>query len=317
MKATLLHATLLLVLSSSTAFSNSVNQSRCEQCALRDKKIAELQNENDRLKGSKESAKLSTPAEKSSAPTYTVRSGDSLERIARRSGCSLTALGKINGLKASSIIHPGQTLKLPGAGTVAPASSAPIPAATNPAATASSYTVKDGDTYTSISKKTGVSVSSLIAANPKAKATSLRTGQIVQLRKASAPAQEAVVHSEPARPVRSSSPPTPAIRTISNPTPLSVPKSPAPEKSEAAKPKEEVRPAPASAPKTAPALASTPTGNAKTTVRSVIVEDETSYSEFATSHGTTPDSLNELNGLSLSNGTVLAKGSELYIPAQP
>jgi len=317
MKATLLHATLLLVLGSSTAFANSANQSRCEQCAVRDKKIAELRSENDRLKGSKESSKVTALAEKFSASTYTVRPNDSLEQIARRGGFSLAALGKINGLNASSIIHPGQTLKLPTAATVASAPNAPITSAPSPAATASTYTVKDGDTYTAISKKAGVSVSDLIAANPKAKATSLRTGQIIELRKPSAPTHETMVRSEPTRPVRSSSPPTPAIRTISNPTPLSVPKTTTPEKSETAKPKEEASPAPAPALKTAPALASTPTGNAKTTVRSVIVGDETSYSEFATGHGTTPDRLNELNGLSLSNGTVLAKGSELYIPAQP
>jgi hypothetical protein len=62
---------------------------------------------------------------------------------------------------------------------------------------------------------------------------------------------------------------------------------------------------------------SPPTGDAKTTVRSVIIQDETTYGEFALSHGTSSTHLNELNGLSLSNGTVLAKGSELYIPAQP
>jgi hypothetical protein len=41
------------------------------------------------------------------------------------------------------------------------------------------------------------------------------------------------------------------------------------------------------------------------------------YGDFAAKHGTDADRLNALNGLDLTNATVLAKGSELYVPAQP
>jgi hypothetical protein len=41
------------------------------------------------------------------------------------------------------------------------------------------------------------------------------------------------------------------------------------------------------------------------------------YGEFAAKHGTSIGRLNDLNGLDLANATVLAKGSELYVPAQP
>ena len=332
MKATALYATLCLVLGSPVAFSNTNDQTRCPQCVQKDKKISELQTENVRLKGLKETPKLAAEAaanEKVTTSSYTVRSGDTLERIARRTGCSTLALGKANGLKSSTIIHPGQTLKVPsGATTTVSAPSLP-----KSATTFSTYTVRDGDTYTSISRKTGVSISSLAAANPKVKATSLRTGQVIQIRKASAPAPEAIVKSEPANPVRTISAPAPAARTISNPAPLVIPTTPAIEKSESPKPKAEAPPAPEpkpapvsqpeaiKAPTPAPAPASAPSsppmGNAKTTVRSVIIQDEMSFADFALSHGTSPASLNDLNGLSLSNGTVLAKGSELYIPAQP
>lgn len=329
MKATVLYATFLLVLGSSAAFSKSEAQVRCDQCAQRDKKIVALESENARLKGAKELTKLpadvKTADEKPTTSTYTVRAGDTLERIARRTGCSPLALGKANGLKASTLIHPGQTLKVPTGGAVSTPSAAPVPSTT-----ASTYTVKGGDTYHSISKKIGVSVRSLSAANPKVKPTSLRTGQVLQVRKVAAPAPAQVVKSEPATPVHTISNPTPAVRTISNPTPTSASKPAAPEKVEAPKPKAEAPPAPsaeaapkvdkapAPAPSPAPAPAvNPPTGDAKTTVRSVIIQDETTYGEFALSHGTSSTHLNELNGLSLSNGTVLAKGSELYIPAQP
>ena len=41
------------------------------------------------------------------------------------------------------------------------------------------------------------------------------------------------------------------------------------------------------------------------------------YGQFATQHGTDAERLNALNGLDLTTATILAKGSELYVPAQP
>ena len=41
------------------------------------------------------------------------------------------------------------------------------------------------------------------------------------------------------------------------------------------------------------------------------------YGDFAATHGTDTSRLNDLNGLDLTQTTVLAKGSELYVPAQP
>lgn len=55
--------------------------------------------------------------------TYRIRKGDALERIARHHGVSLSALLSANGLTRTSIIHPGQTLTIPGAGSGASGSS--------------------------------------------------------------------------------------------------------------------------------------------------------------------------------------------------
>ena len=52
-------------------------------------------------------------------------------------------------------------------------------------------------------------------------------------------------------------------------------------------------------------------------VRSVSIDTETPFSAFAAAHGTSTEKLNALNGLNLNSSTVLAKGSELYVPAQP
>jgi len=62
-----------------------------------------------------------TPGAKSppQAKVYTVRKGDSLERIARRERVSVTALAKANGLKARSRIRAGVRLRIPSAGAKA------------------------------------------------------------------------------------------------------------------------------------------------------------------------------------------------------
>jgi hypothetical protein len=77
---------------------------------------------------------------------------------------------------------------------------------------------------------------------------------------------------------------------------------------------------PAIASQTAPAAAeetkSTPDKPEKK-IRSVMIEGEMTYGDFAATHGTDTNRLNDLNGLDLTQTTVLAKGSELYVPAQP
>lgn len=47
-----------------------------------------------------------------------------------------------------------------------------------------------------------------------------------------------------------------------------------------------------------------------------MVEGEMSFGAFAAKHGTTPERLNQLNGLDLDARTILAKGSELFVPSR-
>jgi hypothetical protein len=49
-------------------------------------------------------------------------------------------------------------------------------------------------------------------------------------------------------------------------------------------------------------------------VRPIVIEEEMTYGDFAIKHGTDAERLNALNGLDLTPSTVLAKGSELYVP---
>jgi len=114
------------------------------------------------------------------AATYVVRSGDYLTGIAAKVGTNVNDLLKLNNLKITSVIHPGDTLLVP-ANATAPAAKAPkttttkkTPAAKTPAATAAAptaapagavYVVKRNDSLSGIAMKHGVKLSALLKAN--------------------------------------------------------------------------------------------------------------------------------------------------------
>ncbi|MBM7690857.1 LysM repeat protein [Peribacillus deserti] len=85
-----------------------------------------------------------------SASTYTVKSGDSLSKIAKNSATTIAKLKELNKLKSDSIFL-GQKLQLPDTKT----------SSTQPAKTQSTYIVVKGDSLDKISKKLKVSISDL------------------------------------------------------------------------------------------------------------------------------------------------------------
>ena len=116
------------------------------------------------------------------AATYVVRSGDYLTGIAAKVGTNVNDLLKLNNLKITSVIHPGDTLLVP-ANATAPAAKAPkktpkTPAVKTPAAKAAApaaaptaapagavYVVKRNDSLSGIAQKHGVKLSALLKAN--------------------------------------------------------------------------------------------------------------------------------------------------------
>jgi LysM repeat protein len=118
------------------------------------------------------------PAPASGATTYTVVPGDTLSAIAAKHGVPLSSIFTWNNLSASSIIYPGQKIKVSGS-AAAPSPSAPAPAA--PAAPAlantGSYTIKAGDTLSAIASRLGVSLSALMSANNVTATTIIYPGQ--------------------------------------------------------------------------------------------------------------------------------------------
>jgi LysM repeat protein len=111
---------------------------------------------------------------KSAATTssYTVKAGDTLSGIASRYGISLSKLLSANGLKSTSIIYPGQKLKLTGTSTAAAK-----PAAQASTAMSSTYTVRAGDTLSGIAERLGMGLSKLLAANGLSNSSIIYPGQ--------------------------------------------------------------------------------------------------------------------------------------------
>ncbi|MBM7795158.1 lytic transglycosylase domain-containing protein [Pseudoglutamicibacter cumminsii] len=123
-----------------------------------------------------------------SAKTYTVRSGDTLSGIAAKHGLSLSTLFKANKMNGSTIIYPGQKIKLSGSAaaparaTAKPAAAKPAgKAAPKPAAASKTYTVRAGDTLSGIASKHGVSLSAIFKANNFNGSTIIYPGQKIKL----------------------------------------------------------------------------------------------------------------------------------------
>ncbi len=112
------------------------------------------------------------------ASTYTVRSGDTLWRIAMNHRVSPGEIMQLNGMKGDAV-KAGQTLRIPAKGAPAPsaaaASSSPSssakPPAPNPppaaAAGGKTHVIAQGDTFSGIAQRYGVSQTALQQANPK------------------------------------------------------------------------------------------------------------------------------------------------------
>jgi LysM repeat protein len=110
------------------------------------------------------------------AKEYTVKTGDNLKSISKESGISVNEIKEANNL-TKTILQPNQVLIIPEKST-AVYTAGPKPKAKR----AVYYTVKNGDTLSAITRKTGVPVKQIMALNtihPK----SLRIGRKLVLAK--------------------------------------------------------------------------------------------------------------------------------------
>ena len=286
------------------------------RCASQDRQITELEKEIDSLHALLAKNKVtpqqlaavtpaSAPAVKNTA-SYKVAKGDSLSKIARNHGVSLNALMSANNGINPNKLRIGQTVHVPSSSatvvkeqvkevpssTVAKVETlpAPIPAATHaevPEAIVNTkdYVVQKGDTLYGIARKNNTSVANILEQNQGLDPRKLRPGQSIAI----ATTQTSAVDKK-----------TPTVAKLESAKPAAVAKKQTPEVAKAAPAKQ-----------TTQQVKHTPK---QAKVRTVSVTRQMTFGEFATTYGSSVDQINTMNGLKLTKSTVLAQGSELYIP---
>jgi peptidoglycan endopeptidase LytE len=134
------------------------------------------------LADSNKKTSSSSSATATSGLTYVVAKNDSLTGIASKAKVRFNDLLSVNGFKATSVILPGQVIKLPDAAvTVAPSASSAAVAAVPTVASGATYTVVKNDSLSGIASKAKVSLSSFLAVNGFKKTSVIVPGQVVKL----------------------------------------------------------------------------------------------------------------------------------------
>jgi LysM repeat protein len=138
-----------------------------------------------------------TKALETTVESYRVKPGDTLLAIASRHGLTLNELTAINRISSSTLIYPGQVLRV---AKVLPASQPQLNAP-------DSYQVMAGDSLDSIAKKFSLSVTALREYNGLSRASIIYVGQMLSLKPTAAAAKP---------PTPKVSTPTPSASTLSD-----------------------------------------------------------------------------------------------------
>ncbi|HET7415381.1 MAG TPA: LysM peptidoglycan-binding domain-containing protein [Arthrobacter sp.] len=123
------------------------------------------------------------PMTRKAPSSHTVRSGDTVSSIAARYGLNTHDLLQLNGLRASTIIYPGQKIKL-GSGSDEPREANQRQQSRNRGpsnGTSSTYTVKSGDTISSIAARHGKSIREVLNLNGLNLRSIIYPGQKIKL----------------------------------------------------------------------------------------------------------------------------------------
>lgn len=125
-----------------------------------------------------------TPSKVVAGKQYEVKPGDNLTKIAFAYGVSAADLAAANHLKDNALLKPGQVLAIPAAKAPAKPTTPETrksgdvpPTKTTPGL----YTVKKGDTLTSIARAFGLSAEDLIKANKNTDPKKLQLGQVLKV----------------------------------------------------------------------------------------------------------------------------------------
>lgn len=124
----------------------------------------------------------SSSASTSLGLTYVVAKNDSLSGIASKTKVSMNDLLAVNGFTRTSVIVPGQVIKLPDHANVGstPAASGSS-SSVNVASAGSTYTVQRNDSLSLIASKTKVRLDDLLAVNKFTRTSVIVPGQVINL----------------------------------------------------------------------------------------------------------------------------------------
>lgn len=107
----------------------------------------------------------------SGSQTYTVRSGDTLYSIALRFNTTVARLASANNISNTNLIRVGQVLIIPGTGG----------GSTPPPSSPVTYTVRSGDTLSSIARRYNTTVAQLASLNNISNPNLIRVGQVLTI----------------------------------------------------------------------------------------------------------------------------------------
>lgn len=116
-----------------------------------------------------------------SATVYRVVPGDTLYSIAARFGTSYQVLASANHIVDPNLIYAGQVLSIPGAGARYDSEQAVSSSTAGGTAVGGTYTVRAGDTLSSIAARFGTTFQSLASINGIANPNVIEVGQVLRL----------------------------------------------------------------------------------------------------------------------------------------
>lgn len=116
--------------------------------------------------------------------TYRLQKGDTLARVAKRTGVAVDAIVKANNIPDPHRVKAGRLLTIPQVGEPSPATPAPLPPLPSPVVVlggGGAHRVAAGQTLAGIAKTYGTSVSELVSANGLKNPNLIREGAVLQV----------------------------------------------------------------------------------------------------------------------------------------
>ena len=114
--------------------------------------------------------------------TYRLQEGDTLAKVAKRTGVAVDAIAKANNISNPHKVQVGRLLTIPPVGEPAPATPAPLPPLPSPVVVlggGGAHKVAAGQTLAAIAKTYGTSVSELASANGLKNPNLIREGTVL------------------------------------------------------------------------------------------------------------------------------------------